>query len=309
MYTLFLRQVDDFAIAMKDDDTATLLISNINVDLKLPIKIMGLITRFNGMDIQQSRHYIKITCIKYITKMVQSHPWSTLQPPPTMPLPFPSDKDSLRRLLQCDLPQMETEQKQLEERMGIKYRHVMGEVLFPMVKCWPDISVHGIILSKYMNNPGQSHYKALKDLVRYLAHTADEGIFYWRSSPVLTLPSGTIPTLHDDNYILTETRGTNSSSLVGLMDSDWAIHSTKRTSINGMVLVYAGGAVGYKSKFQPIIAHSYTEAEFVAACDMAKMILFFRSLLQQVGIEQTDATILFEDNNGAMMMANATHGD
>jgi len=261
---------------MKDDDTATLLISNINVDLKLPIKIMGLITRFNGMDIQQSRHYIKITCIKYITKMVQSHPWSTLQPPPTMPLPFPSDKDSLRRLLQCDLPQMETEQKQLEERMGIKYRHVMGEVLFPMVKCWPDISVHGIILSKYMNNPGQSH---------------------------------TIPTLHDDNYILTETRGTNSSSLVGLMDSDWAIHSTKRTSINGMVLVYAGGAVGYKSKFQPIIAHSYTEAEFVAACDMAKMILFFRSLLQQVGIEQTDATILFEDNNGAMMMANATHGD
>jgi hypothetical protein len=35
------------------------------------------------------------------------------------------------------------------------------------------------------------------------------------------------------------------------------------------------------------------------------MILFFRSLLQDIGIEQTDATILFEDNNGALMMANA----
>jgi len=69
--------------------------------------------------------------------------------------------------------------------------------------------------------------------------------------------------------------------------------------------MYAGGAVGYKSKFQTIIAHSSTEAEFVAACNTAKMILFFRSILQDVGIEQREATILFEDNHGALMMANA----
>jgi hypothetical protein len=75
--------------------------------------------------------------------------------------------------------------------------------------------------------------------------------------------------------------------------------------MTGMMLMYAGGAVGYKSKFQTVIAHSTTEAEFVAACDTAKMILFFRSLLQEVGIEQKAATILFEDNHGALMMANA----
>jgi hypothetical protein len=69
--------------------------------------------------------------------------------------------------------------------------------------------------------------------------------------------------------------------------------------------MYAGGAVGYKSKFQTIIAHSSTEAEFVAACDTAKGILFFRSILQDVGIEQREATILFEDNQGALMMASA----
>jgi len=72
-----------------------------------------------------------------------------------------------------------------------------------------------------------------------------------------------------------------------------------------MILMYAGGAVGYKSKFQPFIAHLLTEAEFVAACDTANMILFYRSLLQQVGLEQMEATILFEDNSGALMMANA----
>jgi hypothetical protein len=75
--------------------------------------------------------------------------------------------------------------------------------------------------------------------------------------------------------------------------------------MTGLILMYAGGAVGYKSKFQTVIAHSSTEAEFVAACDTAKMILFFRSLLQDVGLELTDATVMFEDNNGALLMANA----
>ena len=67
----------------------------------------------------------------------------------------------------------------------------------------------------------------------------------------------------------------------------------------------AGGCIAYKSKFQDIIALSTTEAEFVAACDAGKIILFFRSLLEDLGIPQATATVLYEDNNGALMMANA----
>jgi hypothetical protein len=89
------------------------------------------------------------------------------------------------------------------------------------------------------------------------------------------------------------------------VDSDWATNMKKRTSMTGMVLMYGGGAIGYKSKFQSIIAQSSTKAEFVAACNMAKMVLFFRSLQQGIGIEQHDATILFEDTAGALLMVNA----
>jgi hypothetical protein len=35
------------------------------------------------------------------------------------------------------------------------------------------------------------------------------------------------------------------------------------------------------------------------------MILFYRSVLEDIGLPQQHATILFEDNNGALMMANA----
>jgi KUP system potassium uptake protein len=181
----------------------------------------------------------------------------------------------------------------------------MGEILYPMVKCRPDISTHAILLSQFMNNPGEAHYIALKQLATYLIATKSEGIHYWRHQPHPTLPDSPLPALHADNYDIKELRGTNSTSLIGFVDSDWPKNTKKRTSMTGMILMYSGGAIGYKSKFQTVIAHSSTEAEFVAACDTAKMILFFRSLLQDIGLEQTHATILFEDNQGALMMANA----
>jgi len=46
--------------------------------------------------------------------------------------------------------------------------------------------------------------------------------------------------------------------------------------MTGMTLMYSGGTIGYKSKFQTVIAHSSTEAELIAACDTATMILFVR---------------------------------
>jgi len=72
---------------------------------------------------------------------------------------------------------------------------------------------------------------------------------------------------------------------------------------NGLIMV-AGGAVGYKTKFQHAIALSSTEAEWVAACNMGKMILYDLTLLEDLGIPQTDATFMYEDNRGALYMAN-----
>jgi hypothetical protein len=48
-----------------------------------------------------------------------------------------------------------------------------------------------------------------------------------------------------------------------------------------------------------------TEAEFTAACDAGKAILYVRSILNEINMPQDAATILFIDNNGALMMGNA----
>ena len=110
-------------------------------------------------------------------------------------------------------------------------------------------------------------------LADYLAATIDEGIYNWREKPVECLPEGPLSRLHSDNHKL-ETNPSASSCLKGLVDSDWAADTIKRKSISRIIIMFAGGCIAYKSKYQDVIALSTTEAEFVAACDAGKIILF-----------------------------------
>ena len=50
---------------------------------------------------------------------------------------------------------------------------------------------------------------------------------------------------------------------------------------------------------------SSTEAEFTAVCDAAKVVLYIRSILDEINIPQDEATTLFIDNNGVLLMVNA----
>jgi hypothetical protein len=67
----------------------------------------------------------------------------------------------------------------------------------------------------------------------------------------------------------------------------------------------AGGTIAHKRKFQPTVAGSSTEAEFMAVYDAGKMILFVRSILWDLGIPQEVAMLLYEDNDACTAMGNA----
>ena len=73
----------------------------------------------------------------------------------------------------------------------------------------------------------------------------------------------------------------------------------------GLALMIAGAPTAYKNKSQPTITHSTTEAEFTAATDCAKTALYIRSILEDLGLHQHNATKIFEDNAAAIEMANA----
>ena len=143
---LFLRQVDDFAVASKDRQTARELINAINAKMRIEVKHLGIIDRFNGMDIHQTKHYVKLTCEKYLYKMIKAHDWLLKTPAPVNPIPLPADNAYIKKLEEATVPATVGEKLQLKEQMAFNYRQVIGEVIFPMMKCRPEIAPHAIKL-------------------------------------------------------------------------------------------------------------------------------------------------------------------
>ncbi len=70
---LFLRQVDDFAIACAEESTATQLVDMLDEELTIPLKHMGLLDLYNSLDVIQTHDYVKINCSTYLDKISAKH--------------------------------------------------------------------------------------------------------------------------------------------------------------------------------------------------------------------------------------------
>jgi hypothetical protein len=72
-HIVFMRQVDDFAIAAPDQQMANILLDMLDNKLTMPIKCQGLLDMFNGVDVIQTRNYVKkLTVIHTSTHSAQS---------------------------------------------------------------------------------------------------------------------------------------------------------------------------------------------------------------------------------------------
>ena len=75
--------------------------------------------------------------------------------------------------------------------------------------------------------------------------------------------------------------------------------------MGGVVIMFAGAAVYYRTHLQPTIALSSTEAEFMNMTDAGKAALYMRWILEDIGIIQTQPTPILADNAGAVQLCNA----
>jgi hypothetical protein len=303
---LFLRQVDDFAIACNNKQLAKTVIEDINNKMTIDVKPLGMITRFNGIDIDQRREYVKIHNTTYIDQIINKHPWlrDDSTPLATYPLPMDPSKHHMKALEQSE-PLTMDERLQAEKDFGFGYRNAIGEIIYAMITCRADIAFAIIKLSQYSTKPSLVHFEAVRHLYRYLKATKSEGIYYWRKTPRDDLQPGIIPILKIDNYDEPIERKASPNIIAAYVDSDHAADSTHRRSVTGLHVTIAGGTILYKTKFQPTIAQSSTEAEFMAAAEAGRYVLYLRTILQEIGLEQHHATIMFEDNQGALLMAQA----
>eukprot|EP00961_Rhodomonas_salina_P125762 1694349-Rhodomonas_salina.1 len=84
--------------------------------------------------------------------------------------------------------------------------------------------------------------------------------------------------------------------LEGYSDSDWASCKDTRKSVGGFVYKYAGAAVSWKCKRQPVVALSTAEAEYIAALKAAQEAIYLQRILLDLGEEIVEGCVLHEDN-------------
>ncbi|KAE9235367.1 Retrovirus-related Pol polyprotein from transposon TNT 1-94 [Phytophthora fragariae] len=174
-------------------------------------------------------------------------------------------------LTKADEPQTE------EAKMKSKpYRSLVGSLMYLACGTRPDISVAVAKLSRFLENPGEKHWDAGIKVVRYLLKTKDVGIVY-------------------DGLLGTQ--------LEAYSNADWAGNRDDRRSVSGMLLMLCGAPVVWRSTFQKTVALSSTEAEYMALSDCVKECVWMRRLLKDIGAEQVGATVIYEDNQGAMALA------
>jgi hypothetical protein len=176
-----------------------------------------------------------------------------------------------------------------------------------MTTCRPDIAFTSVKLSQSNSAPAEHHYHGLKHAIHYVYITRDNGIYFWRTTPHMDLPNGPLlPVNSNHNDFLLNNRPDHDATIaVAYGDSDWATCAKTCRSFSGICIQLAGGTIAYKTKFQPTVALSSMEAEFMASCNVGCMSLFIRSVLWDLDIPQEAATIAYKDNDGCTAMGNA----
>jgi hypothetical protein len=310
---LLLRQVDDFCLAAPSESFARQIFGIIGRKLQQPneatppFEYLGLITDYNGVDVNQTSHYIELTSTGYISRLLRSHGWDTPASKQSAndhvsPLPV----DAVHRVYSSALgpPEHTPEHAELEHTQGFSYRTLLGELLFVYITCRPDIGYAVVTLSKFAASPSPLHYQFLKGVAKYLRRTSTWGLRFHRTSPVDSLPPSTPYNLTFDPS-LPPFPSCDPFALTGFVDAAHANDLRNCRSTTGWTFLLANACIAYKSKTQTVTATSSTEAEFVAAVSAAKCARYLRSILTELGFAPSAPTTLFEDNASAIQIINA----
>ena len=154
------------------------------------------------------------------------------------------------------------------------YREAIGSLQYASGGTRPDITYATSVLTRFNDNPGPGHWKAVTKILAYLHGTLDYKLTY----------------------------GTTDSSLVGYSDADGSMLEDRK-AISGSAFIIDGGAVTWSSKKQELVSLSTTESEYVAATHATKEALWLISLIKQIFGHLDLPVTLFNDNQSAIALA------
>src|SRR5882757_5305471 len=162
---------------------------------------------------------------------------------------------------------------------SVPYINAVGSLMYLALTSRPDIAYSVGVLARFNSNPGPLHWKAVKHLLRYLKGTINLCLTYGPSD------------------------SDSSEPFISYSDSDHGGNPDSGKSTGGYVVKIGCGAVSWSSKLQTLVTLSTTEAEYVAAVEAAKEVVWMRKFMTELGYPQHAPSLLLMDNQSAISVS------
>ncbi|KAH9659090.1 Integrase catalytic domain-containing protein [Citrus sinensis] len=163
---------------------------------------------------------------------------------------------------------------ELEEEIYMLQPEGFAETGKKNLVCRPDIAQAVRAVSRYMANPGEEHWIAVKRILRYIRGTSDVALCY----------------------------GGSEFTVRSYVDSYFVRDLDKRKSTTVYVFALAGAAISWVSKLQTVVVLSTIEAEYMAATQAFKEAIWIQRLLKELGHKQQKIPV-FYDSQSALHIA------
>jgi hypothetical protein len=154
------------------------------------------------------------------------------------------------------------------------YQSIIGSLLYLMIGTRPDIAFAVTKLAQFSANPTQEHFEQAKYICRYLIGTKNYSLVF-KHAP--------------------------GKGLAAYSDSDWASDPITRWSVTGHFFTLAGGPIIWRSRAQTTVAHSSTEAEYMALSDCSHQVSWICNIFLELGMHLAPI-LVYADNQGSIFI-------
>ncbi|KAE8706943.1 hypothetical protein F3Y22_tig00110387pilonHSYRG00340 [Hibiscus syriacus] len=206
----------------------------------------------------------QVLLMKYISELLKRSSLDESTPTPTLMVVAPKIKANVGQLF-SDVH---------------LYRSIVGGLQY-ICLTRPDIAYAVNKVSQYMNSMCDTHWRAMKRILRYLSGALKYGLFFSQ---------------------------TKKFSPIYYTDVDWAASVEDRRSTTGYCVYLGGNPVAWCSKKKSVVSISTSEAEYRSLANSVSELVWIEQLLGEIGIRVTGKPVVWCDNTSTISMAaNRTH--
>ena len=263
-YIIILLYMDDMLIVESSIEE----IHNLKKQLskQFAMKDLGAAKQIIGMRIikDKANGILKLLQSEYVKKVLSKFNMNEAKPVST-------SLGSYFKLSKEQPPKIEEEKGHMRK---VPYVSTIGSLMYAMVCTRPDIANAVGVVSRFMSRPGKQYWEVVKWILRYQKGSSDTCLCFTGAS----------------------------LKLQGYVDADFVGDIDSRKSTTEFVFILGGTAISQASNLQKIVTLLITEAEYVAATEAGKEMIWLHGFLDELG-KKRKIGILHSDNQSAIFLA------